>query len=239
MIKAVLFDLGNTLIEYPTPEELRTNYRNNAGHMAGAIYEPLLDKMQEILSRERKFGMETHDEATIEIALMNAGRIQNFPLNKQLALQMIGDLYYYGFGKFTSPVPGALKLLQFLKNHRMKLGIVSNTPFPGSFFKMEMERYMMAGFFQSFVWSSEFGKRKPSPDIFHKALEELRVSPDEAVFVGDKIDRDVMGARGVGMKAIWFDRKGKPDDRTLISPNGPNTYRVLSLNEIMDLDLFK
>lgn len=239
MVKACIFDLGNTLIEYPTPEELKGNCMKNISQMLREVDEKLLDRMQEILKEDRTLGMKTLKEATVKKALTKVFKEKGIRLNNSKAMILMDDIYYFGFGKYTKPVSGDLELLKFLKSLGIKMGIVSNTPFPGSMFRLEMEKWRQADYFQSFVWSSEFGKRKPSPDIFRKALEELRVSPEEAVFVGDKMDRDVIGARGVGMKAIWFDRKGKPDDRTLIPPNGPNTYRVLSLAEIMSLDLFR
>jgi FMN phosphatase YigB (HAD superfamily) len=57
------------------------------------------------------------------------------------------------------------------------------------------------------VLSSEVGKRKPHPAIFERALSELDVRSDEALFVGDRLDADVFGAARVGMRtvqALWF-----------------------------------
>jgi putative hydrolase of the HAD superfamily len=57
------------------------------------------------------------------------------------------------------------------------------------------------------VLSSEVGKRKPHPFIFQRALSELGVAADEALFVGDRLEADVFGASRVGMKtvqALWF-----------------------------------
>ncbi|MDE2001089.1 MAG: HAD family hydrolase [Patescibacteria group bacterium] len=239
MIRACLFDLGNTLIEYPTPAQLRDNYLATAGHMAGALDPKLLDRMQEILSAERKFGMETHDEATIKNALVNAARLERLTFTDAEIMRMISEIYYYGFGKFTRPVEGAHELLCFLHARGIRMGIVSNTPFPGSLFRSEMERYLLAGFFRTFVWSSEFGKRKPCPDIFKQAIDDLKVCPSEAIFVGDKIDRDVMGALGAGMSAIWLDREGKSVHLARFPHNDPHAYRVLSLKQIMSLKVFQ
>lgn len=242
MIKAVLFDLGNTLIEYPTPDELYKNCMLHEKELsAQGVTEATLVRMQEILKEMRRNGMDSHHEATVAEALSQAyaERGRRIPSESREILTKARDIYYYGFGKHTSLVLGAHKLLNFLRSRKMKLGIVSNTPFPGEFFKMEMERYMLAKYFHAFVWSSEFGLRKPNPFIFISALKKLDVRPDEAVFVGDKMDRDVEGALGVGMKAVWFDRNGKPGDRTLIPPNGPNTFRILSLPDMISLDLLK
>ena len=65
------------------------------------------------------------------------------------------------------------------------------------------------------VLSSEVGKRKPHAAIFERALEEVAVEPGDALFVGDRIDADVLGASRVGMttvQALWFRADDVPVD---------------------------
>jgi FMN phosphatase YigB (HAD superfamily) len=52
------------------------------------------------------------------------------------------------------------------------------------------------------IVSSEEGWRKPHPSLFYKALDELAVTPSEAVFVGDSPWHDIAGAKAVGMRAV-------------------------------------
>ncbi len=232
MVKAVLFDLGNTLIEYPTPEALRENYKRFARGEA-RLDEVLLDRMHKLLMEERRVGFKTFEEATIVRALSRALRERGMYTNTVELYRQVGEIYHYGFSKSATLIDGAQELLECLDilgikyRPRIKMGIVSNTPFPGYLFQEEMERFGIAKYFRTFVWSSEFGKRKPSPDIFLKALCNLGVAPNEAAFVGDKLDRDVAGSRGVGMTSIWFDRKGTGHDH--------DGYRVTSLKEIPEL----
>jgi putative hydrolase of the HAD superfamily len=64
------------------------------------------------------------------------------------------------------------------------------------------------------VFSSEVGKRKPHPEIFQRALDALRVSAADAVFVGDRLYEDVRGAGELGMttvQALWFRADEHPD----------------------------
>ena len=55
--------------------------------------------------------------------------------------------------------------------------------------------------------SSRVGFEKPHPEIFHWALEQAKVRPDEAIHVGDHLDADVAGAQGVGIHAVLIDRR--------------------------------
>ena len=226
MIKAFIFDLGNTLIEYPAPEKLKENCSKFANDMK--IDMELLDKMHEFLMEDRRAGFNTFKEATVERALSRALKEGGHQFAEARILEMMEEIYHFGFGRFAYPVDGAVQLMEFLEKRGIKTGIVSNTPFPGSFFKKDLEKFGLLHYFQTFVWSSEFGKRKPSPDIFKKALNDLGVSPSEAVYVGDKLDRDVAGSRGVGMQSIWFDRKGDGKNH--------NGYRILALSEILSLE---
>ncbi len=66
------------------------------------------------------------------------------------------------------------------------------------------------GWISSLMWLSCLGavnKRKPHPEIFQKALEKLGVAAEETVFVGDTVDADVKGAKDLGMKTVFIERR--------------------------------
>ena len=76
------------------------------------------------------------------------------------------------------------------------------------------------------VTSAEVGEAKPSPRVFERALAVARVSPAEALHVGDKVDNDVQGAAAAGVRAVLLQREGDP-------PAGVETIR--SLPELLAL----
>lgn len=61
--------------------------------------------------------------------------------------------------------------------------------------------------FDLIVASSRIGFEKPHPEIFRRALDEAKVRPGEAIHVGDHLDADVEGARGVGIQPVLIDRR--------------------------------
>jgi putative hydrolase of the HAD superfamily len=61
-------------------------------------------------------------------------------------------------------------------------------------------------YFELVFISSEVGVAKPNELIFRAALDKLGVSPQEAVMVGDNIDRDVAGTHAMGLHPVWLDR---------------------------------
>jgi HAD superfamily hydrolase (TIGR01662 family) len=89
---------------------------------------------------------------------------------------------------------------------RYKLGIVSNFAIPECVVKL-LEKEGLERFFDVVIVSGAVNKRKPSPEIFKKALEEMGVNAKETVFVGDTIDADIEGPKNVGMKTIFIERR--------------------------------
>jgi putative hydrolase of the HAD superfamily len=74
--------------------------------------------------------------------------------------------------------------------------------------RRKLERLGIASRFDSVVISGDLGVSKPHPDIFKQSLQELGVSPEEAVYVGDDLESDALGAKNAGMQAIWLARDG-------------------------------
>jgi putative hydrolase of the HAD superfamily len=97
-----------------------------------------------------------------------------------------------------------LPVLAALREHRLKIGLVSNTG-------RDLEAFVAhhALDVDAAVGSGAHGKTKPHPAIFRSALDELGVRPGEAAMVGDSPDDDVAGARALGMRAFLVDREGR------------------------------
>src|SRR5204862_6781661 len=84
------------------------------------------------------------------------------------------------------------------------------------------------------VFSSDVGVRKPRREIFERALDELGVPGERSLFVGDRLQADVAGAREVGMRtvqAMWFraeeDSDIEPDFRAFTQFDVLNVVRRL------------
>jgi HAD superfamily hydrolase (TIGR01662 family) len=97
-----------------------------------------------------------------------------------------------------------LPVLAVLREHGLKIGLVSNTG-------RDLEAFIRhhALDVDAAVSSGSHGKTKPHPAIFLSALEQLGVTPEESAMVGDSPEDDVDGAKALGMRAFLVDR----DDR--------------------------
>lgn len=98
--------------------------------------------------------------------------------------------------------PQVADMLDGLKGMGMKLGIISNTAALYQVFDI-LEEYGIRDYFQDVTLSSVTGMRKPSPDIFRVAMRQLQSKPEECVYVGDTVSRDIIGSKRAGFaKAI-------------------------------------
>ncbi len=102
--------------------------------------------------------------------------------------------------KYVSP---DLKITRLLKKLKLKyrLGIISNNSLQIVSKKLDAVGIPL-NIFNPVVTTYELGVMKPDPDPFLKALELALVSPDEAVYIGDKEETDILGAKAVGMRTI-------------------------------------
>lgn len=130
--------------------------------------------------------------------------------HQNLAIE-VADLYSKERRATYKPFPEAYDILSILRR-TFNLGIISNGPI-----STQREKLQIIGlghFFDVIVVSGELGIGKPEPGIFLKALELMGVTPNEALYVGDSLTLDVLGAQNVGMYAIWINRGkvNKPKD---------------------------
>jgi len=86
------------------------------------------------------------------------------------------------------------------------LGLVTNFAyFPGVY--RVLDRFALRPYFKAIVASGEVRWKKPSDEIFEIALYRLSVKPEEAIFVGDDYEADIVGAKKIGMKTIFLSKE--------------------------------
>ncbi|NKB89136.1 MAG: HAD-IA family hydrolase [Acidobacteria bacterium] len=122
------------------------------------------------------------------------------------------ELYtIYRGAEAWKPYREAASVLCLLRSAGYKLGLVSN-------FDSRIEQVLVALnlsiWFDSVVYSSRAGVAKPHLGIYERALAELDVKPDQALHVGDNLEKDWEAARLLGMDAVLIDRAGRYEGKT-------------------------
>jgi putative hydrolase of the HAD superfamily len=205
-IRAVLFDLGNTLVRTWIPE---VTYRKVLGSMG---INRSIEEIKEALSRTEKEFKESNCRSMygkvkyVEYwekwdsqILRNLGVAED----ESLAREVMGRWYDHADCVAYSD---AKETLTRLKKRNLKLGLIS-TGYEEDINAIFQKGGLEKGLFDVVVGANTIEKEKPDPEVFKHALKMLQVKPKEALFVGDKIDEDYEGAERVGIHALLIQRE--------------------------------
>ncbi len=200
-IKAVIFDYGNTLIEFGPDQVVIQNKTLSA--LLSELFGPC-DEEKFTAIRKRQiiapYGTEEfleNDREGICIDLINElyGAV---PSSGQIRLML--DTKHKTFIDSVKLPDFVIPLLQKLQ-HKYRLAFISNFPCRQSIID-SLRKTELDTMFESVVISAELGIVKPHPEIFRKCLDELELKSEECVYVGDNWLADIQGAKRVGMQAI-------------------------------------
>jgi HAD superfamily hydrolase (TIGR02253 family) len=198
-LKAVLFDLDNTLYAYDPCNEAALRHvcamLNNASPITWEKFRTLHDEVRSELAIRLKHQAASHNRVIFfkEICERLAGRPQ-----PKLAVELY-QAYWQEFYRHMQVEPDALQVLEALRSN-FRLGIVSNHTTEIQLEKID--RLGLADCFDTIVTSEEAGAEKPAPAIFDFALARLDVRPAETAMVGDHPSGDIQGAQKAGILAI-------------------------------------
>ncbi|WP_174616117.1 HAD family hydrolase [Virgibacillus ihumii] len=87
----------------------------------------------------------------------------------------------------------------------------------------------LKGYFDAIVISGAFGRGKPDVSIFEHAVGQLKASMDELLMVGDNLQTDILGASRAGIASVWINRDGK------VAENVQPTHEIRNLEELLPL----
>lgn len=217
MKKAVLFDLGGTLVEYYTRAEFPGVLEEAIGEVEECLRHLDLLRVppealwQRVRDEDREAG--DHRVRPLEGRLVRIFQLDD--ANCAGGQPVSGDLVVEMCRCFLKPIfargrlyGDAHPVLQRLAAAGLQTAIVSNTPWgsPAELWREEVKRHGLSA--QAVVTCRDAGWRKPARQIFEFALERVGASPQESLFVGDDPRWDVQGPKGMGMEAILIDRQG-------------------------------
>jgi HAD superfamily hydrolase (TIGR01509 family) len=105
------------------------------------------------------------------------------------------ETHYYQ-RQMRPEIPAVLKAIQEMG---YKIGLISNVASRGQV-PLNLSQYGIKGYFNPIVLSSEYMRRKPDPAIFHYAARLSNTPTSECIYIGDRISRDVLGAKRAGFR---------------------------------------
>ena len=212
-MKAVVFDLWETLVDWPL-DEGRELYRRLAARMGLSdeefqrVWRETYDRRQVTPYREYFASIGVGEDAVAELVEMRT------ELTRRVLV----------------PRPGAVETLRELRRRGLRLGLISacTDDVPAVWPETEL-----APLFDSTVFSCRAGVSKPDPRIYRLACDELGVEAGDCLFVGDGANNELAGAELAGMRAVLIHRADEepvwPEVKTWAG------LRITSIPEVLRL----
>ncbi len=204
-VKAVFFDMGGTIDTFwfsPAMRLLATpglqQLLSNAGINLNLTDEQLYELVTRGLDHYHQWRLKTFEELpSWQVWFDYILAVYQVDIN---CLKTIGDdlmvwieTHYYQ----RTMRPEIPSVLEAVRNMGLKIGLISNVNSRGQV-PLNLNQYGIRHYFDPVVLSSEYGRRKPDPAIFHYAARLVHSPTSECIYIGDRISRDIVGAKRAG-----------------------------------------
>ena len=227
MMKAVIFDLDNTLYAYWP------------AHHAG--FRALTGYARDVLGIDPEDLAALHREGDRLLrsrAGENAAAIHNRLIRYQLMLEKRGlpifhaprmeRRYWDSFFAEVKPEPGTRETLLELRKQGLRIGVGTNMTASQQYTKLELLGLLELVDF--LVCSEEVSAEKPDRRLFDCCVEKAGCRAGDCLFVGDDPERDVLPALDAGLRAVWLQREG---EEAVLPPEIPRIRRIDELPALL------
>lgn len=221
MLKTVLFDLDDTLLDW---SGLTTDWATMETKHLHHVVEFIRSEGHD-LGDGHAYAAEFHNRTTAAWAAartsLRAPHLGSVLVETAVALGVPAnaldqrrclEAYKWGAVEGTAMFPEAPATLKLLHDNGIKVGIVTNAYQPMWLRDVEIQMHGLLDFFPDCrISAADIGYLKPHPAIFQAALQCCGSHADETVFVGDDLEADVAGAQAAGIQAVLrASRRSKP-----------------------------
>jgi putative hydrolase of the HAD superfamily len=218
-IKAVMFDLGETLLNFGRVETMQVfrrsatqtyDYLMSHGQPAGNFWWYFVRNQVAIHVRTLWGNITGRDFDALSL-LKKYGLRRGYTLSEE-QWREVGWLWYEPLSRIVKVEPDIKETLAKLKGMGLKLGILSNTFVSAGSLDRQLGQLGMLDFFPYRLYSYQFDYRKPDRRIFEAAIAKIDEPAENILFVGDRIYTDIKPALKVGMRAALksaYTNKGK------------------------------
>lgn len=237
MLRLALFDLDDTLFQHARAVRegivahataLGDAYSGEAGEIQRRWYELEEEHYHRYLAGELDYEGQRRARATafaadagIELSPEEASEWFAAYLEQYVAAWTLHD--------------DALPTLDRLDAAGVRIGVITNGDL--EFQTRKMDAIALSERVEHLIASGEVGVTKPDARIFQVACERFGVTPSDAVYVGDRLGTDAIGAARAGLRGVWLDRVGGPEHGRELPEDAVDlgVHRIGSLDELPGL----
>ncbi len=217
-VRGVIFDMGDTLLHYNAPD---ATWEETEKEGARPVY---------ALLRDAGYSLPPEDEALARAwqhalnvwSNIAAADVKDLKLHRQIRcvatlwglpdlpddlVERAGLAYMRAIQAHVWPLEGAADTLAALRQQGLRVGLVSNTHWPGCYHLDDLERFGLLPYLEHPIFSADVEAWKPGREVFALSLRALGLAPQEAIYVGDSLYFDVWGAQQAGLRAVWIEQR--------------------------------
>jgi putative hydrolase of the HAD superfamily len=213
-IRAVLFDLGDTLWHFPEMPPAMTIRSETMRRVGGVLQSwgvPMEGDLR-FLGRDIRLGVEQADRAAYESDCVSPDfnevvrqivADKGLQISYEQAAQLWDAWNLGGMILGRTMFDDAYRTLDWLRDRGVRIGCVTNRVFGGPRFAEELRELGLDQYFDAVAVSCDAGYMKPHPRIFEQVLDEMKIGAAETAMVGDSLRADVQASQSLGMTAVW------------------------------------
>lgn len=200
--KMILFDFFDTLVQFNMDR-----FKGNQAIMNYAVENPLnIDAL--MLEKEfETFFFEYREEGKLEVKMSTIYHylFSKLKIRFSVSFEELENIFCKA-AYLNELTPNIELLLKYLSQKKIRFGVISNTVLSKKSLEFILSNCMPSISFEFIIASSDTVFKKPHPNIFLYGLAVANLNKDEVWYVGDNFYADVLGANGIGMKCIWYNR---------------------------------
>jgi putative hydrolase of the HAD superfamily len=236
--RAVIFDLGGTLVHWP-------DWENGADGKWAASYDHLVTQFADrrwpsrdayVMAmreseREHWRRVDTEHWSGPPTGLVREGFDRlGVPVS---GAELLGamDGYARAIAGWSTVDPDAIPTITLLRERGYRLGVLSNTWWAADWHNADLATHGLASLIDAIVYTSDLPYSKPHRTVFQEVAKRLDVMPAECVMIGDRMVDDVSGALEVGMRGVW--RRNESGFPSSIAVPTAEVTRLAELPELL------
>ncbi len=237
MITALLFDMGNTLIDFHRQLTDSEKYDIGLHEMVPILFKKNPSITYEVLKKEFLPVVE-------EVFVRRLEQAKEIPINEYLDPFLskfnikfrdnqkvtLLECFFSGFIEHVWVDPLIHDTFQQIRKSGIKIAVVSNAWLPQEVYIRIFKKLGLHEWINRYYFSYSVGASKPDLKIFQYALSTQRIQPKTTWMIGDNIDKDLTPAKKLGLTTVWFNPTNKPlpeEKQQFVD------YQIHAINEIL------
>ena len=200
-MKAVIFDIDNTVYSYDVcnnkGEQAMYGYLLSKNYLTKEEFISLLSTAKAYVKRNNSGTAACHNRM-----LYSQHICESFGIYDPTAVIELYNAYWDNYFSVMKLFDGAEKLMYELADSGIRIAFC--TDLTADIQLRKLVKLGLGKLPHMLVTSEEVGAEKPDRKMFETVLEKLDVPADEAVMIGDSVEKDILGARKVGIHGILF-----------------------------------